>query len=207
MPQRVYRVQPNSLGADGRPRGKGYQIVPSLDPNVSAVERALIDGGFKAYMPAEKRLIRDRRKIGVWTTRRFPLLPGYVFVRDVIDFRALEETPGVAAVLRNNGEPFAVAITDIWTLEAIEAESEAEAARQVERRNEAELAKRTRVTRNKARQLFPKNSHVEITEGPLAGRMAFIVGQDRDGRLKAIADGLDAIGTISVPVNSVRLVA
>ena len=41
MPQREFAVQTTS-------RGKGYRIVPSLNPNQSAVERALADAGFVA---------------------------------------------------------------------------------------------------------------------------------------------------------------
>ncbi|WP_334625391.1 hypothetical protein [Rhizobium johnstonii] len=51
-PEREYLVEKT----DSK-RGKGYRIVPSLNPNVSAVERALSNNKFTYYMPAEKRLI------------------------------------------------------------------------------------------------------------------------------------------------------
>src|SRR5690606_23147965 len=70
---------------------KGYRIVPSLNPNYSAIELALSKSGFIYYMPAEKRLVRDRRRTDLYKTRRFALMVGYVFVRDPHSFYALQE--------------------------------------------------------------------------------------------------------------------
>lgn len=199
-PQREYAVETTRSV-------KGYRIVPSLDPDVSAVERSLSQNGFAHYMPTERRLVRDRRRTNLWTTRRFPMLQGYAFVRDVHDFRLLEATAGVVDVIRNNGEPFVMPIMDIRTLEDIEEANAAEVTRQLDRLTAIDLAKASRVTRSSARLLFPTHSHIEITGGPLLGKMAFVTGQGRDGRLKAIADGLDALGSISLPIEMVRLVA
>src|SRR5690606_31209553 len=98
LPQRRYEVETTKVrrDKDGRPITKGYRIVPSLDPNVSAIERALKDASIECYMPVQRRVIRDRRKAYHFTTRRFALLVGYVFVRGVEDWRALEEIPGVS---------------------------------------------------------------------------------------------------------------
>lgn len=126
MPQRELAVEPTALGADGKPRGKGYRIVPSLNANVSAIERALSDAGFVHYMPSERRLIRDRRHTELWKGRRFALLVGYVFVADPYDFRILEETPGVLNVVKVGGKPMAVDLMDILFLRTLEAAAEAQ---------------------------------------------------------------------------------
>lgn len=203
LPQREYQVEPTMLGANGRPRGKGYRIVPSLDPDQSAVERALSNAGFAHYMPVEKRLVRDRRKTDLWKGRRFPLLLGYVFVQDVTDFRTLEETAGVAGIVGTKGEPIAIPEGDIAMLRGEEAKAEEKYLWEVQRREEAAR----RVTRNKAKILFPVGSRVLITKGIAQGRTAHVIGTDRGGRLKAFTDSLNGTGTISVSVDAVLLVA
>lgn len=130
QPQREFVVEKTSLGKDGKPRGKGYRIVPSLNPNVSAIERVLTDAGFIHYMPVQKRLIRDRLKTELWKARRFPLLLGYVFIKGPCNFFALQELPGVAGIVGTRGKPMAVDVVDILMLRTKEAEAESEFDRQ-----------------------------------------------------------------------------
>lgn len=126
-PQREYAVELTTVDKEGRHRGKGYRIVPSLNPNVSAIERSLSDNGFNHWMPAEKRLIRDRRHTDLWKVRRFALMVGYVFVHDPHDWRLLEETPGVAGIVKTaEGVPLSIDILDIIGVRAAEAEAEVE---------------------------------------------------------------------------------
>lgn len=196
MPQREFAVQTTS-------RGKGYRIVPSLNPNQSAVERALANNGFDHYMPVERRLLRDRTKTDVWKSRRFPLLLGYLFVRGVTDWPLLCDTPGVAGVIGTCGVPMPVSEKDIDMLREKEAEAEERLLYEIER--QAVMA--ARVTRKKATTLFPSGSTVSITKGHAAGREAYIIGADRDGKLKLFLDGLNGSGTISVSVDALKLVA
>lgn len=203
LPQREYQVEATELDTDGKPRGKGYRIVPSLNPNVSAIERALRNNGFIHYMPVEKRLVRDRRKTDLWKGRRFPLLLGYVFVQDVEDWPLLSATPGVAGIVGSCGVPLPIAIMDILMLRTMEADAEAEFDREVEQRE----AMARRVSRNKAKALFPVGSRVEIKKGLAEGKYAQVVGTDRGGRLKALVDGMDMVGTISIPLDAVVLAA
>lgn len=140
-PQREYAVEPTTLDKNGRPRGKGYHIVPSLNQNISAVERALSEGGFTYYMPSEHRLVRDRRRTDLWKRRRFALMVGYVFVREPADWMKLLETPGVAGVVANEkGEALPIRWNDILTVRAAEADAEAVFDRQV--RNARALIRR-----------------------------------------------------------------
>jgi transcription antitermination factor NusG len=120
LPQRQYQIETTRSA-------KGYRIVPSLDPNVSAIERALKENGFIFYMPAEKRLVRDRRRTDLWKVRRFALLVGYLFVKDPHDWLLLAQTPGVAGVLRSaEGAPLEVDLKDILLVRAAEAQAEVE---------------------------------------------------------------------------------
>ena len=125
MPQREYLVEQQRINPN-HGRGKGYRIVPSLNPSVSAIERALKDAGFVCYMPSEKRLIRDRLRTDLWKTRRYALLLGYVFVQAPCNLLKLTEVPGVAGIVGTKGEPLPVAITDILHLRTVEAKAEAE---------------------------------------------------------------------------------
>lgn len=123
QPQREYAVEKSQTE---NPRGKGYRIVPSLNPRKSAIERALEERGFVCYMPAEKRLIRDRRHTDLWKARRFALMVGYVFVLNPEDFGKLEAVPGVSGVLRDrDSNPMRVSLSDIMLIRSAEAEAEA----------------------------------------------------------------------------------
>lgn len=126
-PQREYAVELTKVDKNGSPRGKGYRIVPSLNPNMSAVERALTLAGFQYWMPSEKRLVRDRKHTDLWKVRRFALMVGYVFVNDPKDFDKLERVNGVAGVVRDaSGNPLAIDFLDILKVRAAEAEADVE---------------------------------------------------------------------------------
>lgn len=117
-PQREFEVEAT------RSR-KGYRITPKLNPGISAVERALTRAGFIHYMPAEKRLVRDRKHTDLWKPRRFALLVGYVFVLNPSDFRRLEEVDGVAHVVKDvKGVPLRIDLLDILRLRQAEAFAE-----------------------------------------------------------------------------------
>jgi hypothetical protein len=64
-----------------------------------------------------------------------------------------------------------------------------------------------RMTRRKAGAKYPAGSRVLIAKGPAQDLKGTVIGTARDGRLKTLVDGLNAIGTISVPSDHVRLVA
>lgn len=104
---------------------KGYRIVTNVDHDVSAVERALVKAGFECYMPAEKRLLRDRRHTDLWKVRRFALMVGYVFVQNPLDFDRLKETWGVHGIVTDpQGNPMPIMLEEILMLRAAEADAE-----------------------------------------------------------------------------------
>lgn len=118
-PQREFEVEAT------RSR-KGYRITPKLNPGISAVERALSRAGFVHYMPAEKRLVRDRKHTDLWKPRRFALLVGYIFVLNPADFRLLGEVDGVAHVVKDaGGKPLRIDLLDILALRQAESQAEA----------------------------------------------------------------------------------
>jgi transcription antitermination factor NusG len=188
MPKREFVVE------TGLPRGKGYRIVPSLNAEVSAIERSLSENGHSHYMPVERKVIRSRTAAHTYTTRRFPLIPGYAFVRNVIDFEALEAVPGVVEVIRNQGRPFVIPHNDIdrvreWEQEAVERcrahlwKLEQEAKRQ---------------TRKALAERFPSGSAVQFKSGFGKGMTGRILSVGRDGRMKAFVDGLNMKASVSI---------
>lgn len=171
-PQREYITETTE-------RGKGYRIVPSLNPNYSAVELALSKSGFEYYMPAEKRLVRDRRHTDLWKQRRFALMVGYIFIRMPCNLDALLGRPGYAGVpgikgvvTVDGGTPMPISTAEILMIRAIEAEAEVEFDKQ---------------TRN-ARKQLRKNAKT-------------------DPRLQKLVEKLDIAGTISMPLDSDVLAA
>lgn len=125
MPRRSFSTEPTPLGKNGKPRGKGYRLVRDLNPELSAVENALADAGFDCYMPAERRLQRDRRRPFLWKPRRFAMMVGYIFVRDPKDTERLEAVEGVQGLVRDGaGRPLIISIRDILSIRAIEAKGD-----------------------------------------------------------------------------------
>lgn len=168
-PKREYAVELTSLNKEGVPRGKGYRIVPSLNANQSAIEKALADAGFDVYMPAEKRLIRDRRHTDLWKVRRFALMVGYVFVRDPKDFGKLARVPGVAGVVSNaDGRPLPIDILDIMAIRSAEAKAE------------EEFDAQSRLARQKVRKRAKEDPRLKklVAKLDIAGN--FTVPQDYD---------------------------
>lgn len=126
-PQREYSVEPTAADKKGKRRGKGYRIIHNLNVNMSAIERSLVDSGFECWMPAEKRLVRDRRHTDLWKVRRFALMVGYVFVKDPEDFGKLAAVPGVSGVVSDGcGRPLAIDFLDILAVRSAEAEADVE---------------------------------------------------------------------------------
>jgi hypothetical protein len=104
---------------------KGYRIITNIDHDVSAVERSLVQSGFQCYMPAEKRLLRDRRHTDLWKVRRFALMVGYVFVQNPTDFGKLRDVWGVQGIVSDqNGVPLPILLEEILMLRAAEADAE-----------------------------------------------------------------------------------
>jgi hypothetical protein len=126
-PQREYTVEQTTPDKNGNVRGKGYRIVPSLNPNMSAVERSLTLAGFQYWMPSEKRLVRDRKHTDLWKVRRFALMVGYVFINNPRDFGKLEDVPGVSGVVRDGyGRPLPIDFLDVMKVRSAEADAEVE---------------------------------------------------------------------------------
>jgi transcription antitermination factor NusG len=161
-------------------------------------------------MPAEFRVIRNRKKTGVYELRRFALIPGYVFVYNVTDWLTLREAPGVAGIVGIDGVPLQISIVDIIALRQFEAKSQAKADREVVAMNSAVKADAAKVTSKAlslAKRRFNPGQRVKILWGSQAGRDATIAGWDDQQQLRAIVEGLEAAETVSVPYDAIKLIA
>jgi len=147
---------------------KGYRLVPSLDPHMSAVERALSDAGFTVYMAAEYDVVRNRHKKGLYELRRFALLKGYVFVADIEDHQwpKLMKVPGVQGVVANNWKPVTMKPMDMFRLRMFEANSKALALAKAEamKQGDEEQMLRRAAGKNARRALKAKRA-VKIKRG------------------------------------------
>jgi len=104
-----------------------------LSAGQSIVEVALTLGNFAHYMPVHDRVFIHRRTKKM-TSNRAPLLPGYIFVADVVEWLNLCDCVGVAGVLGIGGTPVAIPNHQIDNLRKVEQAVNDESARRAERR-------------------------------------------------------------------------
>ena len=102
------------------PKGGSYQyLLPDIDQRTN-IEVALDKMSLEYFLPMASREFPHRRKRNVWITERVPILPGYVFVRNVGDWRALEFADGVIDILRCGHENVRIPAVDIHRLRMVE---------------------------------------------------------------------------------------
>jgi len=102
------------------PKGGSYQfLLPDIDHRTN-IEVALDALDLEYFLPMASKEFPHRRKRGVWVTEREPILPGYVFVRNVRDWQALQFADGVIDILRCGHENVRIPALDIHRLRMVE---------------------------------------------------------------------------------------
>jgi transcription antitermination factor NusG len=135
------------------------------------VAQLLGQRGIESYLPLIPRLRqwKDRKKVVEW-----PLFPSYVFGRFRLScLHEVLSVPGVATVVRSNGQPVAIATEELENVRRF-------AAGLVEGEAEAEL-----------RPYIEQGQWVRITAGPFVGVKGLVI--ERRNR-KRVLVGLAAIG-------------
>lgn len=135
------------------------------------VERLLRQRGIESYLPMVPRLRqwKDRKKVV-----EFPLFPSYLFGHfPLTDLHEVLSTPGVATVVRANGEPVAIASEDVENVRRFAAALAAE---------DVDL---------EVRPFLAEGEWVEVREGAFAGVRGVVV--ERRNRRRVLV-GLEAIG-------------
>jgi transcription antitermination factor NusG len=202
QPKREYWPEPSMSALEGHKRGKGYRMVSSTNPEMSAIEMVLEAKGVTFYMPAEFAVVRNRNHKGLYELRRFALMKGYLFVNDP-DWSKIIDAPGVQGVVGNNGEPYPIGAMDLFRLRMYEANSRAEAEHKVKSLSTAgdrlEREQRKVIVRGARKKLFPGRS-VKLIWGDKVGREATVQGWNDQDQVRVLLESLEAAGeTITVP--------
>lgn len=211
QPQREYWPEPSASALKGSPRGKGYRIATSLNPEQSAVERALERAGFVHYMPAEFVAVRNRHKKGLYDVRRYALMKGYVFIGEMRenDWQRLLDVPGIRSVVTDlDGYPYPINMLDIHRLRMYEHNSRQEATAKAKKLamddEKTRQAKRKIALKGAKRKLFPGRDVVLIW-GDKTGREATVQAWHDQDQVRVLLRNLDAsLETVSVPYNFLK---
>jgi len=213
-PQREYWREPNESALKGERRGRGYRIASSINPERSAIETALERAKITFYMPAEFAAVRNRRRKGLYETRRYALLKGYVFVGEMEtgeQWSRLLSLPGVQGVVSSwpDGRPVPISTMDIHRLRMFEAYSRAEAEERAKRLTTTEAQKGRRAARKAAkaarRKLFP-GRQVRIIWGDKVGREATVAAWHDEEFVRVLAQELDgAVQSVTVPYDFLKV--
>lgn len=135
------------------------------------VDRLLRQRGIESYLPVVPRLRqwKDRKKLVEW-----PLFPSYVFGWFALgELHEVLSTPGVATVVRTNGQPVPIATEDVENV----------------RRFAAALAEQD--TELEVRPFLAEGQWVEVMEGAFQGVRGVVI--ERRNRRRVLV-GLEAIG-------------
>lgn len=201
QPKREYWPEPSESALSGKPRGKGYRMASSINPEMSAVESALEAKGFTFYMPAEYLAVRNRKHKGLYELRRFALLKGWMFVCDP-DWAQLMEVTGIQGIASSNGAPCPINAMDLFRLRMYEANSRAAAEQEAKTLSTVgdRLAREQRKTAIKGakKKLFPGRP-VRLIWGDKVGRDATVQAWQDHDLVKVLLDGLEATETVVVP--------
>lgn len=180
-----------------RPRGKGYSIASSVNPEQSVIEAALEAEGIAYYMPAEFAVVRNRSRKGLYELRRFAMLKGYIFVGQLRDrdWAALMDIRWVHGVVGNNGQPIVIDNFDMLKLRLFEKNLRFEAEKKAEamsrKEDKIDRDKRKVIVRGARKKLFPSKP-VRLIWGNNVGREATVQGWTDQDQVQVILSSLEA---------------
>lgn len=151
------------------------------------VDRLLAERGFETFLPLVPRVSqwKDRKKVVQW-----PLFPSYVFGRfRLSDVRRVLDTPGVAALVRSNGQPARIADDELDNVRRLV---------QVLSAGDGEPERRP---------FLAEGEWVEVMGGPFQGLRGVVVQQRNRRRvligIKAIGQGLE----VDIDTSALRPIA
>ncbi len=144
------------------------------------VRDLLLRNGYDAFLPMHK-VMRQ------WSDRKkkvdLPLFNSYIFVRD-FEHRIADilKTPGVAWNIRHNGKPAIL------------------------RQEEYELIQRFITTgyfleTSGEIEVFQVGDRAKVIDGPLAGLMGVLTGQDKNQRFNVLLEGIQQVIQVQLPAS------
>lgn len=176
------------------PVTKRTGLVRHADNHRSVVEASMEQAGIEFYIAFESETIRHP-KTKKWITRRKPLIPGYVFAKDITDWPAFEALKGISGPIRIRSAPVPIAGGELERL--------MDAERMVEQARLARLVTpQTKKARLAAR--YPSGSKVRIPHGHLlSGREAFVIEATARNTIRAIITAFG--GQVDVEIDADNL--
>jgi hypothetical protein len=164
------------------------------------IERNLRDAGFEVFMPSTVREVRHHRT-EEYMVKRFPLMVGYAFVRNPRDFYSLSDCDGVSAILGVAGCPLRIPAMSIEAIRAAEhVELDIMERRRALRIQKEKQAQR-KLTRREARDLFPKNRRITVSNnGLLRGMSGFVVDATGRNTIKAMIETLNGLIPVELDI-------
>lgn len=173
-----------------------------LAGQIDRVGRELTEHGIDHFLPIEVRDIVHHRSRKL-VEKRYPLLPGYVFVRDVTDFLQLSRLRTVAGIISGmDGRPLRIPAREVETLR----DAEAEMLCQVECQRAKCRAKQDRLTQRRLSKHFPRGAVVAVNTGMLSGEEGHVVHVTGRQTVRLVLDRLKNLGTVELGVDELRLV-
>ena len=166
------------------------------------IERDLQSIGCKHFVPVETRDIIHHRTKRIMT-RRFPLLPGYAFVKSPVPWVEIEALPSVLSILGIEGQPIPIMQADYERLVAEQDHADERLFHERIRRKEAAR----KMTRARASGLYPEGSPVIITHDIMGNVPARVSGATGRKTIKVVAEFLGGLVPVEVPIDRVEIAA
>lgn len=177
------------------PKGGSYQyLLPDIDQRTN-IEVTLDKLPLEYFLPMASREIQHRRKRNVWLTERVPILPGYVFVRNVGDWRALEFADGVIDILRCGHENVRIPAVDIHRLRMVEWECYVEYERARARRVDPPKKRlgRKYIEGSRHTVKHKRLGHIDFTVMSVTSRQTIRAIHDKLGKIELKVDDIEEV--------------
>jgi transcription antitermination factor NusG len=177
------------------PNGGPYQyLVPDIDRRMT-IEMPLDALDLEYFLPVASKEFPHRRKRGVWVTEREPILPGYVFVRNVRNWQALEFADGVIGILRCGHENVRIPALDIHRLRMVEWECYVEYERARAHRIDPPKKKlgRKYVEGSRHTVNHKRLGHIDFTVMSVTSRQTIRAIHDKLGKIELKVDDIEEV--------------
>jgi transcription antitermination factor NusG len=181
------------------------------DERLTNIEWSLKREGIDYYMPMELAMkIHHRTKKSI--DKRFPLIPGYAFIRAVQDeqnWKKVAECDFVASVIGIGGTPLPLPTAQIELIQMAEKSLRDVYEYQKAARAYEEARRLQKVTQRVAAQQYPAGGIVTISDQHrlFAGRRATIVAATGRNTIKAVLETLNGLANAEIPIELVERVA
>jgi transcription antitermination factor NusG len=179
--------------------------VPAEGHDETIVERSLHDEGFTAYLPRMRKEIRHHRTKKL-VVRRFPLMPGYVFVSGGAsepNWMRLRSCDGISGVLSLDGRPWPIPAAQVEALKQAEDDLVFDDTREARLKRGQDGKNRRETTALH----FPEGTAIMLTEGPFSGLPGVVVGVSGGGLIRAIVEVFRQKTPMEIPAEWVEVKA